>query len=87
MGVLCTFVIKLAKVTLALSALFFLSGCSSDGNKDSAELVEYNNCLQTETDKLPDKTGSNLDYARGETLKVCEPLKPATTPYSHLKIF
>ncbi len=80
MGVLCTFVIKLAKVALALSALFFLSGCSSDGNKDSAELVEYNNCLQTETDKLLDETGFNLDYARGEALKVREPLKPATTP-------
>ena len=71
---------KPAKVALALSALFFLSGCSSDDNKDSAELVEYNNCLQTETDKLLDETGSNLDYARGEALKVCEPLKPATAP-------
>jgi hypothetical protein len=71
---------KSAKVALVLSALFLLSGCSSDGNKDSVELVEYNNCLQTETDKLLDETGSNLDYARGEALKVCEPLKPATTP-------
>jgi hypothetical protein len=40
-------------------------------------LVEYNNCLQVETDKLLDETGSNLDYARGEALKVCEPLRPA----------
>ena len=71
---------KPAKIALVLSVLFFLSGCSSDDSKDSAELVEYSNCLQTETDKLLDETGSNLDYARGEALKVCEPLKPATTP-------
>ncbi len=58
----------------------FISGCSSDDNNKSSELVEYNNCLQTETDKLLDETGSNLDYARGEALMFCEPLKPATTP-------
>jgi hypothetical protein len=69
-----------AKVFGFVLLTFFISGCSSDNNKESSELVEYNSCLQTETDKLLDETGSNLDYSRGEALKVCEPLKPATTP-------
>jgi len=69
-----------AKVFGFVLLTFFISGCSSDNNNESSELVDYNNCLQTETDKLLDETGSNLDYARGEALKVCEPLKPATTP-------
>ena len=69
-----------AKVFGFVLLTFFISGCSSDNNNESSELVEYNNCLQTETDKLLDETGSNLDYARGEALKVCEPLKPVTTP-------
>ena len=69
---------RLAKGLLILSAIFLISGCSSGNNEESDGLVEYNNCLQVETDKLLDETGSNLDYARGEALKVCEPLKPAT---------
>lgn len=69
-----------AKVFGFVLLTFFFSGCSSDNNKESSELVKYNSCLQSETDKLLDETGSNLDYVRGEALKVCEPLKPATTP-------
>jgi hypothetical protein len=71
---------KKVKVFGFVLLMFFISGCSSDNKKESSELVEYNSCLQSETDKLLDETSSNLDYARGEALKVCEPLKPATTP-------
>jgi hypothetical protein len=56
------------------SFVLFLAGCSSQGGDKSSDLMDYNNCLQTETDKLLDEIGSSLDYARGEALKVCESL-------------
>jgi len=52
------------KVTrLALLALItglMVTACSGDKDKESAELVKYKNCLETETSKLLDETGSNF---------------------------
>ncbi len=72
------------KVTrLALLALItglMVTACSGDKDKESAELVKYKNCLETETSKLLDETGSNFDYAKEQAVQLCAQLKPATTP-------
>ena len=72
------------KVTrLALLALItglMVTACSGDKDKESAELVKYKNCLETETSKLLDETGSNFEYAKEQAVQLCAQLEPATTP-------
>lgn len=68
---------------LALISLItglMVTACSGDKDKESAELVKYKNCLETETSKLLDETGSNFDYANQQAVELCAQLKPATTP-------
>ena len=57
-----------------------VTACSGDKDKESAELVKYKNCLETETSKLLDETGSNFEYAKEQAVQLCAQLEPATTP-------
>jgi len=67
-------------VLLALITGLMVTACSSNNDKESAELVKYKNCLETETSKLLDETGSNFDYAKEQAAQLCAQLKPANTP-------
>ena len=67
-------------VLLAVITGLMVTGCSGDKDKESAELAKYKNCLETETSKLLDETGSNFDYAKEQAAELCAQLKPATTP-------
>lgn len=69
---------RLALISLITGLM--VTACSGDKDKESAELVKYKNCLETETSKLLDETGSNFDYANQQAVELCAQLKPATTP-------
>ena len=47
-------------VLLAVITGLMATGCSGDEDTESAELAKYKNCLETETSKLLDETGSNF---------------------------
>ena len=67
-------------VLLAVITGLMVTGCSADKDTESAELTKYKNCLETETSKLLDETGSNFEYAKEQAAQLCAQLKPATTP-------
>jgi len=66
---------KVALTILALASIFTLASCGGDKAKDSTTQVSYSKCLETESAKLLDETGSNADYANEMAAKACKALK------------
>lgn len=61
---------------LALLVLPLTTACAKSSSGISPEEAKYNNCVEIETDKLLDETGSNLESSRASALEACAQLKP-----------
>jgi hypothetical protein len=57
-----------------LSALLILSlvGCTSAKNEKPASSADNQKCLEIESAKLLDETGSNADYAMEQAAEICK---------------
>ena len=64
---------------LAIFILPLTTGCTKSNSGISPEEAKYKNCLELETDKLLDETGSNLESARASALQTCAQLEPILT--------
>lgn len=61
---------------LALLVLPLTTACAKSSSGISPEEAKYNNCVEIETDKLLDETGSNLESSRASALEACAQLEP-----------
>lgn len=61
---------------LALLVLPLTTSCAKSSSGISPEEAKYNNCVEIETDKLLDETGSNLESSRASALEACAQLEP-----------
>jgi len=66
-------------IFLAVFVLPLTTGCAKSNSGISPEEAKYKNCLEVETDKLLDETGSNLESARASALQTCDQLEPSVT--------
>jgi hypothetical protein len=64
---------------LAIFILPLTTGCVKSNSGISPEEAKYKSCLEVETDKLLDETGSNLESARASALQTCDQLEPSVT--------
>jgi len=64
---------------LALLVLPLTTACTKSSSGISPEEAKYKSCLQVETDKLLDETGSNLESSRASALEACAQLEPIST--------
>lgn len=64
---------------LAIFILPLTTGCAKLNSGISPEDAKYKSCLEVETDKLLDETGSNLESARASALQICDQLEPSVT--------
>ena len=64
---------------LAIFILPLTTGCAKSKSGISPEEAKYKSCLEVETDKLLDETGSNLESARASALQTCDQLEPSVT--------
>ena len=64
---------------LAIFILPLTTGCAKSNSRISPEETKYKSCLEVETDKLLDETGSNLESARASALQTCDQLEPSVT--------
>ena len=62
-------------VALALASSFALTGCGGDKVEKTNDPAAYKKCIETESAKFLDETGSNLEYANEKAAKACEGLK------------
>jgi hypothetical protein len=74
----CIIVLMQTKVLvyLAILVLPLTTACANAEPSISPEQVKYDSCLQEETDKLLDETGSNLESSRASALQACAQLEP-----------
>ena len=63
-------------VYLAILVLPLTTACTKSDPGISPEEAKYKSCLQEETDKLLDETGSNLESSRASALQACAQLEP-----------
>jgi hypothetical protein len=63
-------------IYLALLVLPLTTACAKSEPAISPEQAKYDSCLQDETDKLLDETGSNLESSRASALQTCAQLEP-----------
>jgi hypothetical protein len=63
-------------IYLALLVLPLTTACTKSDPGISPEEAKYKSCLQVETDKLLDETGSNLESSRASALQTCAQLEP-----------
>ena len=61
---------------LALFVLPLITACTKSSSGISPEEAKYKSCLEIETDKLLDETGSNLESSRASALEACAQLEP-----------
>jgi len=66
-------------IFLAILVLPLTTGCAKSNSGISPEEAKYKSCLEVETDKLLDETGSNLESARASALQTCDQLEPSVT--------
>ena len=66
-------------IFLAIFVLPLTTGCAKSNSGISPEEGKYKSCLEVETDKLLDETGSNLESARASALQTCDQLEPIST--------
>ena len=66
-------------IFLAIFVLPLTTGCAKSISGISPEEAKYKSCLEVETDKLLDETGSNLESARASALQTCDQLEPSVT--------
>jgi hypothetical protein len=60
--------------TVTVSALLILSlvGCTSARKEEPATSADNQKCLEVESAKLLDETGSNADYAMEKAAEICK---------------
>jgi hypothetical protein len=58
--------------TLSALLIFSLVGCTSAKNEEPASPADNQKCLEIESAKLLDETGSNADYAMGKAAEICK---------------
>jgi hypothetical protein len=77
----CIIVLMQTKVLfyLAILVLPLTTACTNSEPAISPEQAKYDSCLQEETDKLLDETGSNLESSRASALQTCAQLEPNLT--------
>jgi hypothetical protein len=66
---------KLVLVVLASVSLLTLASCGTQKVGKTNGPVAFKKCLETESRKLLDETGSNLEYANEKATKTCQRLK------------
>lgn len=74
----CTIFLMHSKVLiyLALLVLPLTTACTKSDPAISPEQAKYKSCLEDETSKLLDETGSNFESARASALEACAQLEP-----------
>lgn len=77
----CIIVLMHTKVIfyLALLVLPMTTSCTKSNPAISPEQAKYKSCLEDETSKLLDETGSNFESARASALQACAQLEPNLT--------
>jgi len=61
---------------IALLCTPLITACTKSDSAISPEQVKYKSCLEDETSKLLDETGSNFESARASALQACAQLQP-----------
>jgi hypothetical protein len=63
-------------IYLAILGLPLITACTKSDPGTSPEEAKYKSCLEDETSKLLDETGSNFESARASALEACAQLEP-----------
>jgi hypothetical protein len=58
--------------TVGILLLISLVGCSGSKIENQANPANYQKCIETESAKLLDETGSNADYAMEKAAELCK---------------
>jgi len=64
---------------LALFILPITTACTKSNPDVSPEQAKYKSCLEVETSKLLDETGSNFESAQASAVEACAQLEPKIT--------
>lgn len=59
-------------ITVGILLLISLMGCSGTKSEDQASPADYQKCIESESAKLLDETGSNADYAMEKAAEICK---------------